>query len=866
MDPAPASESANGHAARANGAGPLLLVLGPVALMAATGAEVALAGARQRRLLAGLTLYAGEALSADRLGEIVWGDFPPRSARENLHTYLWSLRRALAAATPDGRVSIETRSTGYVLRAGHGALDWDCFRDLAARAAGLLPADPRTAAALLRSALDLWRGTAAADVDGGPPSLAARIAAMEEARVAALEQRIDADLAIGRHRELASELAELVACYPLREQFRAHQMVALYRSGRQADALVAFHQLRRDLADELGVDPGNQLQELYGAILRGDPLVGSPGQQHTTLAPFGVSSPPASVPAGAGPHASLGQRAAAEEDRMFQGRSVELSRVLELLADTGRLPRVVQLHGTPGIGKTAFAYALARRCGSRGWPAVIIDSRDFGHNPAELTEAIATRCAGVWSPGRGSPLLLVLDTAEEMRDIEHYLWDVILPGLTGEVLVLLCGRRPTPVLARSASWRGLVDQIELPPLSELEASRLVESLGITDPAVVRSVVAFARGNPLFIAVAAQYAWSPGSADLDVSGAAARSLVGRMTQETADPQLRRLLEAASLVRTFNEELLATMLDHDVSGSFRELCALSFIRAVHNGARLHDLVRDSIAADLLWRAPQACRELRQRAYRYLARNACSAPDAGPFIQELLHMAADATPLARFFAQGDHSDVHIRPVRPDDLPRLIELSHAGVTRFGYPPAERARQLEADFPVVQRDFVVSLNEAGALTGFAYYVRLNRHTWRTAAETRQGFFAALPEPELTAITTAPATFSLAFLIAGQTHLPGYARVSAALREALFSIAHDRDNVGAGFVAYHLLTPDCPELPEIIATGQSRRTRNIMLSGCTVDEWLLSFGDGGLVGWVGDVLGLDPAGEPEAVARKTSAI
>ena len=125
---------------------------------------------------------------------------------------------------------------------------------------------------MLREALELWRGTALADVADGLPLLRPRIEALEEARLTALERRVRADLAVGRHRDL---IAELTSAYPLSEQLRAHQMVALYRGGRQADALAVFHQLRGQLDAELGIYPGPDLGQLYEAILRADPSLGS---------------------------------------------------------------------------------------------------------------------------------------------------------------------------------------------------------------------------------------------------------------------------------------------------------------------------------------------------------------------------------------------------------------------------------------------------------------------------------------------------------------------------------------------------------------------------------------------------------------
>jgi DNA-binding SARP family transcriptional activator len=846
-----------------------LAVLGPVAVRDAAGSETSLGGPRPRRLLAGLALCEGEAVTADRLADVVWGERQPRSAKANLHTYVWGLRRGLAAAGTGA--TIDACPGGYLLRTGPGVLDWNRFRDLAAAAAGITGSDPAAAAALLTEALSLWRGAAAADLDGGPPWLAARVAAMNEARAAALEQRIEADLAVGRHRELVPELAELTTAYPLRERFSGYQMTALYRSGRQAESLAAYRQLREQLVAELGIDPSPPLRALHQAILRNDPLVGWPPVRPVPAAWPAIMGQQASQPlrrTAPGPvprerqvpgqiasrpttaEVTLGQRSAAAEARMFQGRRAELGRMLELLANPDLLPRVVQVHGPAGIGKTALAYALARECGTRGWPAVILDSRDFSHDTSGLAEAITARCAGRWSPGCGLPLLLVLDTVEEMRDVEHGLWEKILPSLEGPVLVLLAGRRPKPVLARPGGWDGLVDDVEMTGLADSDSHRLVSLLGVGDQAAADAILEFAAGNPLYLIVAAQHARSAGTGGLGPAGSVARSLIGHMTREIADPGVRALLEAASLVRTFNQELLAAMLHDDVSVPFAALCELSVVRTIPSGMRLHDLVREAVAADFGWRRPQACHGMRLRAYAYLAEQVKQASDAGPYIQELMHLTADSSPRARFFAPADSPGVHIRPACDDDLPRLMELCQDGVTRFGYPPAERTRQLHADFPVAREHFAVAVNDAGATTGFAYTIRLNQDTWQTAAKTREAFFDALPGGEFAAIQAAPAAARQACLVAGATHLPGYDYVSVALKDALFPEAISHRGVASPYVSYHLLTPDCPELPEIIAAGHTRRAIDIKLGDCVADEWLLRFGDGGVIGWIGEVLGI----------------
>src|SRR5262249_7473803 len=188
-------------------------------------------------------------------------------------------------------------------------------------------------------------------------------------------------------------------------------------------------------------------------------------------------------------------------------------------------------------------------------------------------------------PGPDRPALLVLDTFEEMQDMDRPFWEVFLPSLDGPILVVLAGRPAPPPPPASPRWRGLGAAMQLGPPSATESRRLLTHHGVTDRAAADAITGFARGNPLFLTVAAQRTRTGGSWNAELSNAVAHSLVGRMTRETADPGVRRLLEAASLVRTFNQELLAEMTGGDVSGSFAGLCGLGAVRVVPAGARLH-----------------------------------------------------------------------------------------------------------------------------------------------------------------------------------------------------------------------------------------------------------------------------------------
>ncbi len=237
------------------------------------GREIAIGGAHQRALLAALLVHANEVVSSDRLIDELWGEKPPETAATSLHGLVSQLRKSLepdrAARTP-GDVLV-TRAPGYVLRIAPRALDAEEFERLVAEGRDALAAgEARLASERLRTALGLWRGQALAGV-GDSPSAHAEAARLEELRVEALEDRIDADLALGRDRTLVHELEALVEREPLRERPRSQLMLALYRSGRQAEALELYKDTRRTFIERLGIEPTPRLRELEQAILAQDP-------------------------------------------------------------------------------------------------------------------------------------------------------------------------------------------------------------------------------------------------------------------------------------------------------------------------------------------------------------------------------------------------------------------------------------------------------------------------------------------------------------------------------------------------------------------------------------------------------------------
>jgi DNA-binding SARP family transcriptional activator len=228
-------------------------------------AAVALGGPKQRALLALLVLHANEVLSRDRLIEGVWGERPPATAPRSLDSYVSRLRKLLGADR------IERHAPGYVFRLEPGELDLERFEALLRQGRAAIAADDAaTASDALRGALALWRGPALADLLY-EPFAGIEAERLEERRLLALEERIDADLALGRGPELVPELERLVADHPLRERLLGQLMLCLYRAGRQADALAAYQAGRHRLAEELGLEPGPQLRELERDILVHDP-------------------------------------------------------------------------------------------------------------------------------------------------------------------------------------------------------------------------------------------------------------------------------------------------------------------------------------------------------------------------------------------------------------------------------------------------------------------------------------------------------------------------------------------------------------------------------------------------------------------
>jgi DNA-binding SARP family transcriptional activator len=275
-------------------------ILGPVEVIDG-GRAVALGPSKQRALLAVLLLHVNEVVSRDRLINDLWGEHAPQTAAASLHTYVSQLRKLLEADSAEPKV-LRTRAPGYVLELDVEQVDLKRFELLARRGKSELAAgDPGSAAATFADALSLWRGEPLQEFGSAPFALAESLR-LQELHISTLEDRIEADLARGRDDALVGELETLVVAHPYRERLCGQLMLALYRCGRQAEALETYRQTRRRLAEELGIDPGPSLQELEQQILRQEPTLSTaappaaakPERPRTDQVPPPIPEPPLS--------------------------------------------------------------------------------------------------------------------------------------------------------------------------------------------------------------------------------------------------------------------------------------------------------------------------------------------------------------------------------------------------------------------------------------------------------------------------------------------------------------------------------------------------------------------------------------------
>jgi DNA-binding SARP family transcriptional activator len=467
----------------------------------AAGRRVDLGPARQRAVLAALLVDAGNPVSLDQLTDRVWGGAAPLRAAGALRTYVSRLRGVLVGM---GHGGIQREPGGYVIDVGETAVDLQRFRRLAER--GRTGASD-AAGDLFEQALGLWRGDALADLD--TPWAADVRHSLEAERFAVRLDRNDARLRMGRHTELLADLAALVAANPLDERVAGQHITALYRSGRQADALAAYDRIRRRLADELGVDPGPVLQQLHQWILSGDPAaMAAPQRASGEPAPSDRTVPrqlPSAVPG-------------------FVGRATQLERLDGVIAEAepDRRPHagpvvVAAIDGTAGVGKTALAVHWAQRVAHR-FPdgQLYVNLRGYGaDDPVEPTDALERmlrsldvaperipagldeRSALLRSQLAERRILVLLDNARDSDQVRP-----LLPG-AGGMIVITSRRRLRALSVRDGAQHIALDMLSVPEAVNLLAAAIGHDRVERERPHAEEIVTLCARLPLALRLAAE---------------------------------------------------------------------------------------------------------------------------------------------------------------------------------------------------------------------------------------------------------------------------------------------------------------------------------------------------------------------------
>jgi DNA-binding SARP family transcriptional activator len=513
-------------------------LLGPL-LVRCGGTVIPVQRGNQRALLATLLLAANRTVSAEEIAEALWGASPPPSAPVTIRNYVKRLRQALGDA---GRVRISTQPRGYLISVGVGELDTSRFEVLLeSMRAAARDGCWGTAADQGRAALALWRGEPLADVESDALALR-EVPRLAEMRLQALEVRIDADLHLGRHGEVTAELQGLARAHPLREQMHALLILALYRCGRQSEALAAYQHARHILLEEVGAEPCADLQALHQQILAADPALAAPKAAPATAG--GAESPaPRQLP-GVAAH--------------FTGREgelAELSRVLDASGEqapgTVVISVISAIGGMAGVGKTALAVHWAHQVAHRfGNGQLYVNLRGFDPtaSPATPEEAIRELLDGLAVPAAQIPpglsaqaglyrsllagrrMLIVLDNARDEQQVRP-----LLPADPG-CLVLITSRRQLAGLAATDGAHLLTLEV-LPPAEarQMLTARLGAGRAAADPATVTQIAVLCAHLPLALAIAAARAAARPRVPLSILAAELRDAAGRLDAlDTGDP--------------------------------------------------------------------------------------------------------------------------------------------------------------------------------------------------------------------------------------------------------------------------------------------------------------------------------------------
>ncbi|MEU0430604.1 BTAD domain-containing putative transcriptional regulator [Streptomyces sp. NPDC006290] len=495
-------------------------VLGPVRAWRGDQ-EVDVGSPQQRAVLAALLLRRGRPVMLGELLDAVWGEEPPAAAVSVVRTYVSRLRKGLepGRGSADAPRVVVSVGDGYLLRIPEAALDLGLFEQRVAEARKLRAGgDPSAAADLLHAALGGWQGAALAGVPG--PLAESEGFRLDEQRLAALEMRLDVDVELGRHGEVIAELVSLTGKYPLREQLCRLLMLALYRSGRQAEALAAYRRTRGTLVTELGIDPGTPLKDLHDRILAADAsLDAGPSRPSRPPEPEPPAKPDPPVATHVAPPAQL-----PADLPTFAGREAELDRVRALLPEAGEAPTSVvigAIGGMAGIGKTTLAVHWAHEMADR-FPdgQLYVNLRGFdptgvvmmpedairtfldalGVPPMRIPASLDAQAALYRSMLAQRRVLVLLDNARDTDQVRP-----LLPGSPGCLVIVTSRNQLTGLVAAEGAHPLTLDQLTPAEAYDLLARRLGTDRPAAEPRAVDEIITRCARLPLALSIVAAHA-------------------------------------------------------------------------------------------------------------------------------------------------------------------------------------------------------------------------------------------------------------------------------------------------------------------------------------------------------------------------
>jgi DNA-binding SARP family transcriptional activator len=800
-------------------------ILGPLEVLE-EGRAITLRGSRLRALLALLLVHANETLSTERLVDELWGERPPANATKTLQVHISRLRKTLAGEGGNGPASVVvTHERGYELKLDPDRLDSRRFERLVVEGRReLADGHPRRAVSALDEALSLWRGTPLAEL-AYEPFAQREIARLDDLRVAAHEELIDAKLALGAATEVVGQLEALIGEHPYRERLRAQLMLALYRSERQADALQAYQAARRTLVEDLGIEPGEHLRELERAILAQDP------QLHLVVEEEEVAAEPA-----------VGARRSA-----FVGRQRELAELVggldDVCAGHGRL---FLLAGEPGIGKSRLAEELVTHATSRAARVLVGRCWEAGGAPAYwpwtqalrayVRESGATALAAQLGPGapevaqivpelrqrlpdlpppaqiepEGARFRLFEAIAEFLRNASEQCPIVLMlddlhaadaPSLLllrflarelGSTHVLLVGayrtvdplpEEPLSEMLAEVAREPVTRRLSLGGLSESEVAEYLHEAAsdIASPQLAAALHGQTEGNPLFVGETVRLLSIEGalsdSPDLSrpTIPQSVRDVIARRLTHLS-PESNQLLVLASVLGSeFALEVLARLGDVSDDELLAWLDEAIDARVVSDipgsPERLrfaHVLIRDTLYDGLT-----SARRLRVHKLAVAALEQLNDERPGPHLAELAHHSTAAGEYLKGLHYARQAANRARELLAyDEAARLLELGLDALAK--HPPVD---------PATRTELLLARGDALAKAG-------------SMAEAREMFLAAC---DLARTTRLPEAFARAALGygggTGWQRAAGDDRLVPLLEEALMVLGEDGPSLRARLLA-----------------------------------------------------------------------